>query len=165
MATEIERKFLVSCPDKVTQSWRPHRDIVQCYTTAADDACSRIRASSITTRGITIHSFTTTHKIRKTDMTRTELEHDVSMYIALQQFRQSPNPLIYKTRYLVPYNDSLQWEIDVFHADNHGLIVAEIELPHESYQLTIPSWIGDEVTNDMKYTNVQLSGNPFCNWE
>ena len=37
-----------------------------------------------------------------------------------------------------------------------GLIVAEIELPSEDFEIDIPSWVGEEVTSDPSYLNAEL---------
>jgi len=56
------------------------------------------------------------------------------------------------------------WEIDVFHGENEGLIVAEVEIPSEDYDLTLPEWIREEVTDDVRYYNSNLAINPFTKW-
>lgn len=46
---------------------------------------------------------------------------------------------------------------DVFHGENEGLIVAEIE-PTGRFNcyLDLPEWIGEEMTNDPRYLNCNL---------
>lgn len=61
--------------------------------------------------------------------------------------------VITKTRYIVPSENNLKWEVDVFHGEDDGLVIAEIELPDENYELKLPSWIGHEVTGDSRYYN------------
>ena len=56
------------------------------------------------------------------------------------------------------------WEIDEFHEENKGLIVAEIELRSENENFKIPDWILKEVTNDSKYYNMNLLQRPFKAW-
>ena len=56
------------------------------------------------------------------------------------------------------------WEVDEFHGDNEGLIMAEIELESESDLFDKPSWLGKEVTGDKRYYNAYLSEKPFKNW-
>lgn len=72
-------------------------------------------------------------------------------------------PLIEKTRYVLPQG-SLKWEIDVFEAENAGLVVAEIEVPSEDYAVQLLPWVGEEVTADRRYANAALVENPFCRW-
>ena len=56
------------------------------------------------------------------------------------------------------------WEVDEFHGDNEGLIVAEIELDDENKKFEIPPWLGEEVTADYRYLNSNLAINPFPSW-
>jgi CYTH domain-containing protein len=51
---------------------------------------------------------------------------------------------------------NLTWEIDVFEGKLAGLIIAEIELPSEDFEIDIPSWVGEEVTSDPSYLNAEL---------
>ena len=54
--------------------------------------------------------------------------------------------------------------IDVFEGENNGLILAEIELYDEDEKFKIPSWIGLEVSDDIRYYNSQLIKSPFTAW-
>jgi adenylate cyclase len=56
------------------------------------------------------------------------------------------------------------WEIDEFCGDNAGLIVAEIELTAEDEVFELPSWAGEDVTQDPRYYNVNLVKHPFNSW-
>ena len=69
-------------------------------------------------------------------------------------------PTIDKTRYVVK-NAGHAWEIDIFHGDNEGLIVAEVELEDENEIVEIPDWVTKEITGDMKYYNSNLLDHPF----
>lgn len=51
----------------------------------------------------------------------------------------------------------LKWEVDEFHGEDEGLIIAEIELPSEDTQFDKPQWLGKEVTQDTTYYNSTLS--------
>ena len=51
-------------------------------------------------------------------------------------------PLVEKTRYVIKYGGK-RWEVDEFHGDNRGLILAEIELSREDEPIEIPmDWPG-----------------------
>ncbi len=67
--------------------------------------------------------------------------------------------LISKTRYLIPLNDILKIELDVFHGDYEGLYLAEVEFPTEEMagEFTPPQWFGEDVTFSNKYHNSVLS--------
>jgi adenylate cyclase len=72
-------------------------------------------------------------------------------------------PLIEKTRYRIPHG-GLVCEIDEFEGDNRGLITAEVELKDENQLVTIPGWVGQEVTGDPRYFNSNLVAKPFSKW-
>jgi adenylate cyclase len=72
-------------------------------------------------------------------------------------------PLVEKTRYLVEHAGKT-FEIDEFHGDNAGLIVAEVELDSEEASIDRPPWLGAEVTSDPRYFNVNLLSRPFSKW-
>ena len=56
-------------------------------------------------------------------------------------------------------------EIDEFLGTNKGLIVAEIELTDKNQEFLKPDYLGDEVTNDKKYYNSNLSKNSYKTWK
>ena len=72
--------------------------------------------------------------------------------------------LIEKTRHYVEHKGHT-WEVDEFHGTNDGLIVAEIELESEDEKFEIPNWIGEEVTQDERYYNMNLAVHPYTSWE
>lgn len=67
--------------------------------------------------------------------------------------------LITKKRYLIPYNEKLTIELDVFEGDLAGLILAEVEFDTEEEANTFlpPEWFGEDVTFSTKYHNSSLS--------
>ena len=60
--------------------------------------------------------------------------------------------------------DKHLWEIDVFHRENEGLMIAEIELEDENEKINIPNWVGMEISNDNRYLNFNLSKKPYKSW-
>jgi CYTH domain-containing protein len=72
-------------------------------------------------------------------------------------------PLIEKTRRKQKVGGKV-WEIDVFHGENDGLILAEVELVAEDEAVELPPWARNEVSDDPRYFNVNLARNPFKNW-
>jgi CYTH domain-containing protein len=56
------------------------------------------------------------------------------------------------------------WEVDVFHGDNEGLVMAEIELSSTDEEFEMPAWAGDEVTGDVRYYNAYISSHPYKEW-
>lgn len=69
-------------------------------------------------------------------------------------------PFIEKARYKIQADDAV-WEVDVFHGDIAGLVVAEIELCDETQLFARPDWLGVEVSDDPRYFNSALVKNPF----
>ena len=73
-------------------------------------------------------------------------------------------PVVSKTRHYVEI-DSHVFEIDEFDGANQGLIVAEIELGSADEAFPRPSWLGLEVTDDLRYYNLSLVKQPYSQWE
>ncbi|MEO8501635.1 MAG: adenylate cyclase, partial [Vicinamibacteria bacterium] len=72
-------------------------------------------------------------------------------------------PLIDKHRY-VEHHVGRAWEIDVFHGENEGLVIAEVELPSAEAKVELPNWVGREVSDDPRYFNSNLLKNPYSAW-
>ena len=67
--------------------------------------------------------------------------------------------LIQKTRYMLPLDNGLTIELDLFHGDLAPLILAEVEFPDEETAVSFqaPSWFGEDVTFSSRYHNSILS--------
>lgn len=67
--------------------------------------------------------------------------------------------LIVKTRYLIPLDNKLTAELDVFEEDLNGLVIVEVEFNtvEEANAFHAPDWFGEDVTNSGKYHNSYLS--------
>ena len=105
-----------------------------------------------------------TVKGRTARATRDEYEYEIPLIDAEEMLdRLCYRPLIEKVRYREQIADRL-WEVDVFEGENAGLIVAEVELPDAFAGLTLPSWVGQEVTDDPRYFNSNLVRHPYTQW-
>ena len=154
MAQEIERKFLIQ-DTSIVDSLAGER-LTQGYLSHDKNATVRVRIAG-TTGWLTI-------KGKTVGATRSEFEYPVPEEDARQMLDELCNAgVIDKTRYRLPQG-TLCWEIDVFHGENDGLIVAEIELPSEDTPFDRPAWLGEEVTGDPRYYNSALSSTPFNQW-
>jgi CYTH domain-containing protein len=71
--------------------------------------------------------------------------------------------VIDKTRHIVEYAGHV-FEVDEFHGENEGLILAELELGSEDEAFDKPDWLGEEVTGDVRYYNSYLTSHPFRHW-
>ena len=158
MFQEIERKFLVVGDFKKEAS--QSTEIKQGYLCGGSGVTVRARVRGdkgyITIKG----------KRQAGGISRFEWEKEITADEALALLHLAENGLIEKTRYLVPNTDGKHtWEVDVFHGDNEGLIVAEIELSDENDTFDRPDWLGKEVSNDHRYYNSHLLMNPYKNWK
>ncbi|MDZ8052657.1 MAG: CYTH domain-containing protein [Aulosira sp. ZfuVER01] len=154
MAAEIERKFLVA-----GDSWRKLAEgsrFVQGYISTAKQATVRVRIVGnqgyLTIKGISVK------------YTRSEFEYPIPLADAQEMLDTlCDRPLIEKVRYKIEYGN-LIWEIDEFDGVNKGLILAEVELSDEQQQIELPTWIGEEVSDNPKYYNSNLVKHPFSQW-
>jgi adenylate cyclase len=94
---------------------------------------------------------------------REEFDYPLPLPDAERLFALAGGGRIDKTRHYAPAGD-LTWEIDEFHGDNAGLVVAEIELPARDTRFDLPGWVGEEVTDDERYYNVALALRPWRAW-
>jgi adenylate cyclase len=94
---------------------------------------------------------------------RAEYEYPIPVEHGRELLALCAGPLIAKTRHLVPFG-GFEWEIDEFHGDNQGLIVAELELDAEDQPFPQPDWVGAEVTHLRRYYNVCLVDHPYRQW-
>jgi len=95
---------------------------------------------------------------------RAEFEYEVPVEEARELLGMAVGYLVEKVRRFLTVGGKV-WEVDVFSGANEGLVVAEIELGSEDEKFELPEWVGDEVTEDFRYSNASLSRMPFCDWE
>ncbi|MCU0327041.1 MAG: adenylate cyclase, partial [Spirosomaceae bacterium] len=95
---------------------------------------------------------------------RAEFEYEIPQSDAKQLLDNFAESELSKTRYKINF-DAKTWEVDEFYGDNEGLIVAEIELDSEDESFEKPIWITDDVTDDKRYFNSNLTKNPYKNWK
>ena len=154
MAQEIERKFLVKGEFKSLAYSQSH--IVQGYISSAHGRTVRIRIRDekgyLTIKGASNAS----------GMSRYEWEKEIPFNEAQELMKLCEPGIIDKTRYLVK-SGKHTFEVDDFYGENDGLILAEVELGSEDELYEKPSFIGEEVTGDVRYYNSNLMKHPFTN--
>ena len=96
-------------------------------------------------------------------ISRYEWEKEIPVKEAEELLQLCEPGIIDKTRYLVKSGNHT-FEVDEFHGENEGLILAEIELETENESFVKPSWIAEEVTGDAKYYNAVLTKHPYSRW-
>lgn len=154
MAIEIERKFLTNQLVKKALMAERGNYIKQGYLTTDPDKTVRIRISNelafITIKG-------------KGYVSRPEFEYEIPLEEAIQMLDLFAGQIIEKTRYKIEFKN-YTWEVDVFHGENEGLILAELEIGSEEEEFPVPAWIYKEVTGDKRYYNSYLSLHAYKNW-
>lgn len=155
MAQEIERKFLVNGDFKsvATKATR----ITQGYLSSVPERTVRVRIKGdkgfITIKGVGSSS----------GASRYEWEKEIPIAEVEELLQLCEAGVIDKTRFLVKAGKHTI-EVDEFYGENEGLVVAEVELSSEDENFEKPSWLGNEVTGDVKYYNSMLMKNPFKSW-
>ncbi len=156
MHIEIERKFLVR-----NDFWKKEADsetrYVQSYLAFAKDRGIRVRQEG----GKAFLNI----KLALSQTQRKEYEYEIPPEDAAELIREySDRPPVEKIRYRVLHRNHV-WEIDEFKGANEGLVLAEIELKSDDEPFEKPDWLGEEVTEDERYLNMNLFLKPFKTWE
>jgi adenylate cyclase len=165
MSLEHERRFLLdSLPP-----YEPvdHTTIRQAYWRLGDGWSLRVRregnSDADTRNSVTV-------KGPRNGVSRPELnlflsDGETDTDAAERLFKVAGSSKVVKTRYSYLL-DGLAWDIDDFHWENEGLIIAELEMddPEELAKVAKPSWAVREVTHDTQYGNDNLAFHPFKSW-
>lgn len=155
MAKEIERKFLVK--GVFAHLAKKKTRIVQGYLCSVPERTVRVRIKGeqgfLTIKGIGNAS----------GASRYEWEKEIPVSEADDLLKICEPGVIDKYRYQVEAGPHT-FEVDEFHGENEGLIVAEVELREESDAFEKPSWLGEEVTGDVRYYNSMLMKTPYTRW-
>ena len=146
MAEEIEHKYLVVSDDYKQLAQSIH-EIRQGYLSRNPDRVVRVRLFD--DKGyITIKS-------RNHGAVRLEFEYEIPKDDAIELLGLCEKPIIHKIRYAVEY-EGFVWEIDRF-ISPCDYTVAEIELPDDKTEYSLPSFIGENVTGRPEYYNSNIS--------
>lgn len=149
MGTEIERKFLVREDRLPRAALTEGARFAQAYLSL--DPTVRVRRSErpghpprawLTVKG-------------PGTLSRAEFEYEIPAEDAEAMIPLAVAALS-KTRYRVTVGAHV-WDLDHFHAPFAGLWLAEVELDHPDELFTRPDWLGDEVTDDPKYSNAAIA--------
>ena len=152
---EIERKFLVHKRMDWKRLASSCSHIQQGYFAAVNTVRVRIRDDKgyLTIKGPSHNG----------GLSRYEFEKEITLQEAQQLMLLCESGVIDKHRYLVPYAGHT-FEVDEFHGDNDGLVMAEVELKSENEPFESPDFIGKEVTGDRRFYNSHMRKNPFKLW-
>ena len=155
MPIEIERKFLLA-----DESWRHDADagikMRQGYLSNNSKSSIRVRISG--------DEAALNIKSAEPGCIRREYEYSIPVLEAEELLADlCHDAQVEKVRYHVDVSGFI-WEIDVFSGENEGLVVAEIELEDINQEFPIPSWLGCEVSDEIRYYNSHLISYPYCSW-
>ena len=173
MNIETEKKFLVLDDGFKAQAVKSYR-IRQGYL--AHDSGRTVRVRIRDDKG-----FLTIKGPSIIPGSRPEWEKEISLQEAEDLFALCKPGSVDKTRWIVPAGHaggstgsptvmadpdrpSRFFEVDEFHGENDGLVMAEIELGSPDEPFERPSWLGQEVTEDERYYNGYLARKPFKTW-
>jgi len=157
MGREIERKFLITKLPEVFTTMEPDMYISQAYVDTnitirirLIEWCRPQRSEAVMTIKKAVEGFT-----------RLEYEFPIPHKEAYDMIVELCGGKVMEKerfRFIYPLEGENRhiWEIDIFHGQFEGLILAEIELSSEDEKFEKPSWIGEEVTSDKQYTNENM---------
>lgn len=155
MPQEIERKFLVK--EGYKKNAHTYTHVTQGYLSSVPERIVRVRINGekgyLTIKGVSNLS----------GMSRYEWEKEIPVTEARELLSLCEPGVIDKTRYLVQVG-KFTFEVDEFHGENEGLVVAEVELNSEEELFEKPGWLGVEVTGDKRYYNSKLAKLPYKMW-
>lgn len=147
---EIERKFVLAGPPRGLEQ-HPHTRVEQGYV-ALDPNGTEVRVRRRgDDRTLTIKS--------GSGLSRTEEEASLEEPRFAALWPLTDGRRVVKTRYLVPLEDGLTAEVDVYEDALRGLMTAEVEFGSASAAEAFapPEWLGTEVTGDKRYANRALA--------
>lgn len=144
---EIERKFLVDPLPEDLGSY-PFHEIEQAYLNTAPVV--RIRRQD--------DSYYLTYKGSGL-LAREEYNLPLNKESYYHLREKADGRIISKTRYCIPEKNGFTIELDIFHGDFDGLVLAEVEFPDIETALSYqpPEWFVKDVTQDPAYHNSTMS--------
>ena len=155
MCVEIERRFLVK-----NNNWEKlisrKSDIIQGYLSSYIDSwIVRIRSED--------NLYKLTLKKHITKSKNYEFEYEIPKTEGEMIISEIKNPII-KERFYLHFKEK-EWIIDRFKGKNFPLEIAEVELKTVDEQIVLPSFLSTEITGLKKFSNFELSNNPFSCWD
>lgn len=158
---EIERKYKINnLPFDLSQY--KYKKIEQGYL--CHNPTIRIRKSN--------EDYILTYKskfgIEQKSVNSAVMNHEVELPLSKDAYDElkakTDGNIIYKTRYLIPIDNNLIAELDVFEDKLLGLIIVEVEFPNEQQadEFTPPAWFGKELSSDKRFSNYHLSKLSDC---
>lgn len=170
MAKETERRFLVDVEAlnkdmNIVEAYElklggeypqiVRMSIAQGYLPTAPDFVNRIRSIEYTNLDQPMEHINT-YKANFEGYSCDEIEFSIPATAFSELFGLCRSNVLYKSRNKFWCHQSL-WEVDFFHGNLQGLVIAEIELVHPDQEFVKPHWLGREITGDKQYSNYALA--------
>ena len=145
---EIERKFLVTNDDwrqLAVRSVRLRDGLIAAYK----DCKVRVRIAGDDIATVAI-------KGPRIGIAQAEFEYEIPITDAERMLSiMCQDDTLEKKRFFVE-DAGGTWHVDVYSGILQGVVIAEIELKHESQELILPRWIGKEVTGNSFYKKINM---------
>lgn len=151
---EIERKFKIKELPKDLES-RKSYEIEQAYISKEPTIRIRKRDDS--------YILTIKVKTRKEEVGSVLVNQESEFFITKEEYEslleKIEGNIIKKRRYLIPLEDGKLAELDVFGGHLSGLVFVEVEFSGiaEAEDFERPFWFGEDVSEDRRYRNTELS--------
>lgn len=148
---ENERSFLVA--ETPSLEGVVSKEIAQHYISVGEETL-RLRRSGGTFEMTKKRLLSPDDKSRREELNLPLTRDEYSLFLPLAVAGLD------KTRYLIPLDDGLTAELDVFHGPLEGLLKVEVEFPNDTARTAFrpPEWFGREVSSESWSLNANLAG-------
>jgi CYTH domain-containing protein/CHAD domain-containing protein len=155
MAEEVEHRFVIRS-DKWRKFAKNGTSLRQGYLFTDPHRSVRIRVKS--------KEAVITLKGNREGISRQEFKYPIPIDDAQRLLEEiCIQPVLEKVRYAVTF-EGRRWEIDEFKNENEGLVIAELELDSKAERFRRPEWLGEEVSEDERFSDASLVRHPFQTW-
>ncbi|MCD8089129.1 MAG: CYTH domain-containing protein [Clostridiales bacterium] len=144
---EIERKFLIKKLPEDLESFKKYH-IIQAYISANPTIRIRKRDEDY------IFTFKGSGFIEKT-----EFEHPLTREQFYGLMKKTEGRVIEKYRYIIPLENDLIGELDIYKGELEGFKNIEVEFRsmEEAESFKQPVWFGDDISYDRRFSNASLA--------
>jgi adenylate cyclase len=145
---EIERKFLV-----INDEWR---QLAVRSVRLRDGLIAAYKDRKVRVRIAGDHIATLAIKGSRIGIAQAEFEYEIPIADAERMLStMCQGDTLEKERFFVEDGGG-NWHVDVYSGILQGVVIAEVELKHESQELILPRWIGKEVTGNSFYRKINM---------
>ena len=157
---EIERKYFIK---NLPENFKINKvsEITQSYLYRDENTTIRIREIKANETTEYVYTVKTNGNIQNNNellANKYEIESNILKNSYEELLNKKISNTVNKTRIVVPIQDNLKAEIDIYHDYLKDFLTAEIEFPNEEFAKNFekPSWLGEEIGyND--FSNGKLS--------